>query len=73
MINNKTETVIFLGAGISYVAGVPVQSEILKEICSNNNIISSNNGKVFIDFLKDKFNYRSNCEDFPSIEEIYSF
>lgn len=73
MINNKTKTVIFLGAGISYVAGVPVQSEILKEICSNNDIISSNNGKVFIDFLKDKFNYRSNCEDFPSIEEIYSF
>ena len=33
MANNKTETVVFLGAGISYIAGVPIQSEILKEIC----------------------------------------
>lgn len=73
MENNKTETVVFLGAGISYIAGVPIQSEILKEICSNSEIISSKNGSTFINFIKDNFNYGNNCDNFPSIEEIYSF
>ncbi len=73
MENNKTETVVFLGAGISYIAGVPIQSEILKEICSNSEITSSKNGSTFINFIKDNFNYGNNCDNFPSIEEIYSF
>ena len=47
-----TNTVIFLGAGISYVAGVPIQSEILKTICNNKEIFYSNNGNIFIKFLK---------------------
>ena len=53
MENNKTETVVFLGADISYIAGVPIQSEILKEICSNSEITSSKNGSTFINFIKE--------------------
>lgn len=68
-----TNTVIFLGAGISYVAGVPIQSEILKTICNNKEIFYSNNGNIFIKFLKDNFGLNENCDNLPTIEEIYSF
>lgn len=68
-----TNTAIFLGAGTSYIAGVPIQSEILKTICSNKEILYSNNGNIFIKFLKDNFGYNENCDNLPAIEEIYSF
>jgi len=40
---------------------------------TNSEIKESKIGKIFIDFLKDNFNYTENCKNFPTIEEIYSF
>lgn len=73
MDNQTAKTVIFMGAGISHCAGIPVQLEILDKICTNSLILKSKIGKIFIQFLKDNFNYYSGCKDYPSIEEIYSF
>lgn len=70
--NDQPEIVFIFGAGASYPDGVPIQSDIIPIILSDNDlqIVKSESGKQIRDFLSENF---SVDEKLPTLEEVFGF
>ena len=70
--NDQPELVFIFGAGASYPDGIPIQSEIIPIILTNNNlqIINSKPGIQVREFLLDNFSLNGKL---PSLEEVFGF
>lgn len=70
--NDKPNTVFLFGAGASYSAGVPLQSDLLPQIVEQRDpqLAKSETAKRIRNFLTENFS----CGDkYPSLEEVFGF
>ena len=70
--NDKPETVFIFGAGASYSAGVPLQSDLLPKIIGEQDpqLSKSATAQGIRKFLTKNFSYD---EKYPSLEEVFGF
>lgn len=73
--STERDILFVLGAGASNPDGVPLQSEVLPMIVSDeiNEIIDSEIGKIVREFISDNFRFDKKEKIFPQLEAVFGF